>query len=210
MHTLWLWPSFFFSFSVLFDLFLCVCSGAYSWSLTLALPSCSWDSAGSPIKAALAADRCHLSLFYDHNMKPQQWVIAPGWKEGRERWGGTIQEEGKNISGSASIYSKVGELRMRGVGGLEPAGWGVFWSTPFINKHTDCSKINRDQSCQWGADGWITPPWPQLSGGQGETAFSRQLRADWAWYHNDLTRRISHTATFFCSQEPPEGPCHGL
>lgn len=37
--------------------------------------------------------------------------------EGQERPGGMIQEEGKNISGLASICSKLGELSMGGVVG---------------------------------------------------------------------------------------------
>lgn len=47
----------------------------------------------------------------------------------------------------------VNWVSLVGGGGWDLQLRGVFWSTPFINKHTDCSKINTDHSCQCGADG---------------------------------------------------------
>lgn len=89
--------------------------------------------------------------------QPQQWVTAPDQEDERDeeeqyrrgRWGGG------DISELACRYSKLGEFSVGGggVGDWDLQRWGVFWSTPFINKHADCSKINTDRSCQCGADG---------------------------------------------------------
>lgn len=49
-------------------------------------------------------------------MKPQQWVTAPDCKDKRDEEEQYRKRKTKNISQLASVYSKLGELSMGGVG----------------------------------------------------------------------------------------------